>query len=66
LLDPERVKSDARNVAGEKREALIGATDDGRILHIVYTRRGSEGAKVRPITARDADETEKRRYRGRR
>lgn len=58
LLDPHG--ADARNVAGENREALIGATEVGRILHVVYTVRGD---KVRPITARDADGTEKRRYR---
>lgn len=63
VLDPRRLKSDARNMFGERREALIGATDGGRILHIVYTRRGGE--KVRPITVRDADGTEKRRYRRR-
>jgi uncharacterized DUF497 family protein len=44
----------------ERREALIGATESGRILHVVYTMRGE---KVRPITARAADETEKGRYR---
>ena len=63
LLDPHGVGADARNVAGEKREALIGATEPGRILHIVYTMRGE---KVRPIIARGADGTEKRRYRGER
>jgi len=60
LLDPHGAGADARNVAGEKREALIGATEFGRILHVVYTMRGE---KVRPITARAADGTEKRRYR---
>jgi uncharacterized DUF497 family protein len=60
LLDPYGAGADARNVAGERREALIGATEFGRILHVVYTLRGE---KVRPITARAADETEKRRYR---
>jgi len=60
LLDPYGVGADARNVSGEKREALIGATEPGRVLHVVYTMRG---AKVRPVTARDADGTEKRRYR---
>jgi uncharacterized protein len=60
LLDPRGAGADARNVAGERREALIGATESGRILHVVYTMRGE---KVRPITARAADETEKGRYR---
>jgi uncharacterized DUF497 family protein len=63
MLDPNRLKDDARNVAGERREALIGAREDGCVLHVVYTRRGEEGGKMRPITARAADGTEKRRYR---
>jgi uncharacterized DUF497 family protein len=37
-----------------------GATEFGRILYVVYTMCGE---KVRPITARAADGTEKRRYR---
>jgi uncharacterized DUF497 family protein len=63
MLDPNRLKDDARNMSGERREALIGATEDARVLHVVYTRRGKEGEKMRPITARAADGTEKRRYR---
>ena len=63
MLDSNRLKDDARNVAGERRETLIGATEDGRVLHVVYTRRGEEGEKMRPITACAADETENRRYR---
>jgi len=63
MLDANRLKDDARNVAGERREALIDATEEGRVLHVVYTRRGNEGEKMRPITARAADEIEKRRYR---
>lgn len=60
VLDPDGIGADARNVAGEERAALIGATESGRVLHVVYTIRGE---RVRPITARDADGTEKRRYR---
>ncbi len=63
VLDPNRLKDDARNVSAQKREALIGMTEAGRILHVVYTRRGEGGGKVRPITARAADAAEKRRYR---
>ena len=52
----------AYNVGGERRYGWIGATESGRVLEIVYTMRNR---KVRPISARDADATEKRRYRSR-
>ena len=50
----------AYDAAGEARGAVIGATDAGRILFVVFTRRRST---VRVITARDATPAEKRRYR---
>jgi len=59
LLDPGRVRADARNASGERRYALIGATEEGRVLFLVYAARG---AKVRPVTARDASDVQKRRY----
>lgn len=64
LLDPEGLRADARNAPGEGRFAFIGSTEEGRILFIVYAERDE---KVRPITARDANVVQKRRYgRGRR
>lgn len=60
LLDPDGFGIDAYDVPREQREALIGATEEGRILLIVYTVRGG---KVRPITARDASGVQKKRYR---
>src|SRR5213595_2557833 len=39
---------------------MIGATIDGRILCVVYTRRDEQ---VRVVTARDADTAQRRRYR---
>lgn len=63
LLDPERMRAEALNEPGERRLAFTGATEEGRILFVVYTKRGE---KVRPITARDASEAQKRRYRRRR
>lgn len=63
LLDPDRVGADAYDVPRERRDAVIGATLPGRILYVVYTMRGE---KVRPVTARDADDGQKRRYRRRR
>ncbi len=54
------VPAPAYNVPGEKRYALIGATDAGRIVYVVYVRRKD---KIRVVTARDATLSEKRRYR---
>ena len=62
LLDPRRLGTPAYDVAGEERRGLIGTTSDGRIIFVVVTRRGG---LVRVVTARDADEREKRRYRRR-
>ncbi len=63
LLDPGRFGVRAYDVPGESRRAMVGAADAGRILFVVYTMRGG---KIRPITARDADDNDKRRYRARR
>ncbi len=62
VLDPDRVGASARNVAGEQRFAVVGATESGRMLFVIFTRREE---RIRPITARDADDGEKRRYRRR-
>jgi uncharacterized DUF497 family protein len=56
VLDPEGFAVDAYDKPGERREALVGATGEGRIMLVVYTMRGG---KVRPITSRDASETQK-------
>ncbi len=60
VLDVDSVETAAKKVRGERREALIGSTAGGRIVVIVYTDRGG---KIRPISARGATDTEKRRYR---
>lgn len=44
---------------GERRWALYGKTDSGRILFIVYTRRHGS---IRTVTARDATTREKQTY----
>ena len=62
LLDPGRIGTPARNVGRETRRAALGATEAGRVLFVVYTRRRG---KVRVVTARDAEDREKRRYRRR-
>jgi uncharacterized protein len=60
LLDPNRRRTASYNTDREKRRAFIGATEAGRILFVVYTRRSS---RVRAVTARDATDDERRRYR---
>ncbi len=63
LLDPQRIGAAAYNVGQERRWAHLGATELGRILFVVFTRRGG---RIRVITARDAERAERRRYRRRR
>ncbi len=60
LTDPRRLGAPAYDVRGETRWALLGATETGRVLFVVYTRRRG---KIRVVTARDATSKEKRRYR---
>lgn len=62
VLDLHRIGTSAYDVESERRWALLGATEEGRVLFVVFTRR--EG-RIRIITARDAELAEKRRYRGR-
>jgi uncharacterized DUF497 family protein len=60
LSDPFRIP--AYRVGGERRRAVLGSTEDGRLLFVVTTRRGNG---IRVITARDATTSERRRYRER-
>ena len=62
LTDPRRLVFRIRSQRGEERWAALGATEAGRILFVVFTRRRG---RVRAITARDATPEEKRRYRKR-
>lgn len=62
LEDPDRIGTAAYRIAGERRWAYLGATGAGRVLFVVYTRRGR---RIRMVTARDATDREKRRYRKR-
>jgi uncharacterized DUF497 family protein len=59
FTDPDRVARDASNTPIERRRALIGATEAGRLLTVIYTMRGS---RYRVITAYDASERDARRY----
>jgi uncharacterized protein len=62
FFDPQITSTPAYNLKGENRQAVIGKTDGGRIAFIVYTIRNQ---KVRVISARNADDSEKRTYRRR-
>lgn len=62
ILDPGRVGCDVYNMPGERRWGLLGRTDAGDILFVVYTYRNG---KVRVVTARLAVPREQRRYRTR-
>lgn len=57
--DARRIGIDVYNTATERRRGLLGQTEDGRLLFVVYT--GRAGA-IRVVTARDASERHHRRY----
>ncbi|MFA5787648.1 MAG: BrnT family toxin [Actinomycetota bacterium] len=60
LSDPDRIGAAAYRGTDERRWAYLGATEGRRVLFVVYTRRGRH---ICVVTARDATEREKRRYR---
>jgi uncharacterized DUF497 family protein len=53
------VNKDTVHSANEDRYRVLGRTDDGRILFLVFTVRGD---KIRVITARDANKKERKAY----
>lgn len=61
-MDPGGLGAPAYDVGREKRWGLLGATESGRILFVVYTTRQG---RIRVVTARDATDREKRPYRKR-
>jgi uncharacterized DUF497 family protein len=60
ILDPNAVPAQARSTPSEKRRGMIGMTEAGRINVVIYTIRHNA---IRVITAFDASEIQKRRYR---
>ena len=60
FYDSRRIGVSPRKVSQERRWAMLGSTQYGRILFVVFTRR--EGL-IRVVTARDATDKEKRTYR---
>ncbi|WP_338779782.1 BrnT family toxin [Metabacillus sp. FJAT-52054] len=55
FYDPDRSIHHAHS--GNRK--IIGMTEDGRLLAIIYTKREK---KIRPITGWDATETERKSY----
>lgn len=61
FADRRRVSAPAYQASsGEKRQAFTGKTEDGRLLTVIVTKRGE---RFRVVTARDASEGERRKYR---
>ena len=58
-LDPNHVPVSATGLDGEWREAIIGMTRSGRLLHVVWTER--EG-QIRLFEARKPTRREARLY----
>jgi uncharacterized DUF497 family protein len=59
FLDPIRIRFNAHS----GNLGIIGSTEEGRRLVVIYVKK--EGYKYRVITARDADEDEKKQYKRR-
>jgi len=57
--DSNRLEAKAYSVRGEQRFAILGQTESGRILTVIYTIRNG---KIRAITAYRATRKEQRRY----
>ena len=62
LRSPERVYVPAHSTGSEERRAVLGPTDDGRLLFVVIARRKG---RIRVVSARDATPGEKKHYRRR-
>jgi len=60
LSDRRKVGVPVSEPTGESRWGAIGSTEDGRILAVVFTKRGD---KIRVVTARSANQAERGRYR---
>lgn len=59
LMDPQRVKFSAHS----GNLGIIGATEDGRRLVVIYVKKVK--GRIRVITARDATESEAKTYKRR-
>lgn len=61
VTDPAGIPAESahRGPAGERRAAIVGATETGRVLYVVLTGRGD---RIRVVTARPANAAERYRY----
>jgi uncharacterized DUF497 family protein len=57
--DPLLVLDDPRHSSAETRWAALGRTDAGRLLAVIFTKRGK---LIRVISARDMNRKERRFY----
>jgi hypothetical protein len=60
LQSPARLRVPVHRTNVEERRAVLGYTETGRLLYVVITRRAG---RTRVVTARDATDGEKKRYR---
>lgn len=60
FADPGRIDSRAYDKDGERRRALVGRTNQGRIVFVAYTERGD---LIRILSARPARRYEREQYR---
>lgn len=60
--DPDRVPARVYRTPTERRRTIIGASETGRILYVVYTMRQG---MIRIVSAREAEERFRRQYRRR-
>jgi len=63
LDDPHRLHVPAYSTETERRWGIVGATGDGRLVFVVYTRRSG---RLRVVTARPTSVWHDRQYRRRR
>ncbi len=56
---PLLILGDLKHSAAEERRAAFGHTDDGRLLVVVFTKRGT---LIRIISARDMNRKERKFY----
>lgn len=55
-----RIEQDPRHSQGEERLVLLGVSDRGRLLAVMFAERGPE--RIRLISARHATRQERRDY----
>ncbi len=62
LLDPDRIAAASYSTPALRRRAVLGSTETGSVLYVVYIRRND---LTRVVSARDAEPDERASYRAR-